>query len=264
MTNTKVSVFGSCVSRDLFNGRFVADYNDYFDLTSDQQHVSIVSIMSDTIKKYESSLTIEGDVSSFYKNNFKRDLSKIYLKELQNNPPEFLILDFYTDAFYGTIEANNSYITNKLWQYKKLNVYSQLEIGREYSVYNNSLEFINLWKKNFDLFMNYLEEYCPNTKIIVNKARFVNKMKDPETNNVLKMTDVINDKWKEFHINRFNIIWDLFDTYAIEKYNLLSIDLDFEKYYGDKNHAWGTFYTHYNSEYYTDTFKSLVNIIREN
>lgn len=255
-----ISILGSCVSRDLFNSHFVSNYDVQFEVLSDQQHMSIISLMSPPLSKNLSD--ISGDITTFYKHNFQRDLNKNYLEELKYNPPEFLLIDFYTDAFYGTVEEKSgSYITNKLWQYKKLGCYRELEIGKEYSVYNNSLEFIELWKNYFDLFMVFINEYCPKTKIIINKAKFVNRYLDSKKDKMVTISDVTDDKWKAFHIDRFNIIWNLFDTYAIEKYNLDSIDFDMNTYYGNPFHKWGLFYVHYNQEFYNDTYQKLLIIV---
>ncbi|MDT2865719.1 DUF6270 domain-containing protein [Vagococcus carniphilus] len=260
MTQTSISVWGSCVSRDIFNRKFIENYKDYFQVLHDQQHVSVISLMATPYTKDVGELT--GDVTKFYKDVFKRDLSKKYLEDLKENPPEFLIMDFYTDTFYGSVvEKTGTIITNKLWQYRKLNYFSELKLGKEYSVYKNSFDFIEKWKTSFDEFMRFMKSYCPKTKIIINKAKFVNKYWDEEENEFFNITKLNKDNWKEFHIDRFNIIWNLFDTYAIEKYQLDSINFDIKKYYGDENHEWGLFYVHYNQQYYEDLFESLIKIV---
>lgn len=74
MTQTSISVWGSCVSRDIFNRKFIENYKDYFQVLHDQQHVSVISLMATPYTKDVGELT--GDVTKFYKDVFKRDLSK--------------------------------------------------------------------------------------------------------------------------------------------------------------------------------------------
>lgn len=256
-----ISVWGSCVSRDIFNRDFIEEYKDYFDLINEQQHVSVISLMSPSYTKEVGELT--GEVTNFYKNVFKRDLSKAYLKELKKNPPKYLLVDFYTDTFYGSVEElTGTYITNKLWQYKKLNYFSELELGKELSVFKNSHEYIEKWKFNFDEFMSFMTTNCPETEIIVNKARFVNRYWDESEQSYKSISEEKKDRWKAFHIDRFNIIWNLFDTYAVEKYQLKSIEYDWNKYYGNKEHNWGLFYVHYNQQFYDDLFQSLLELTK--
>ncbi|MGX7025109.1 DUF6270 domain-containing protein [Vagococcus hydrophili] len=262
MSQTKISVWGSCVSRDIFNSDFIADYKEEFELIHEQQHVSVISLMSSPYFKEVEELN--GEVTNFYKNVFRRDLSKAYLNELKANPPEYLIVDFYTDTFYGSVEEiSGTFITNKLWQYKKLDYFSSLGLGKELSVFKNSHEYIEKWKIYFDRFMYFMNKNCLNTEIIINKSRFVDKYWDEPEQSFKSISDKKEDRWKAFHIDRFNIIWNLFDTYAVEKYNLKSIDFDLTEYYGDIDHKWGLFYVHYNQKFYNDLFQSLVDIVKE-
>ncbi|MHC5268056.1 DUF6270 domain-containing protein [Enterococcus sp. LJL98] len=260
MDKINISVWGSCVSRDIFNQQFVADHKMFFNVVSDQQHVSVISLMSEVIDIDVEQL--EGPVSPFYKKVFIQDMDKSYLKALKESNPDVILLDFYTDAFYGVKEVQKkTHITNKIWQYRKLNVFRQLDIFNEYSVYNNSLEFISKWKESFDLFMKYVSLHLPNSRVIINKARFSNQYFDEKEKKFKVLSDELPDKWSEFHIHRFNLIWELFDTYAIEKYQLEAIDFDMKEYYCSSSHPWGLFYVHYNNTYYTDIFRKLKEML---
>jgi hypothetical protein len=118
ITPTRVALLGSCTTRDVFNSKFNSDYKKYFKIVADQQHMSLLSVMSSPFEVNNEK--IEGDVTDFYKNVYKQDLQKDFLLRLKESNPEVLILDFYTDVFYGAIEVNDTaLITNKKWQYKK-------------------------------------------------------------------------------------------------------------------------------------------------
>lgn len=250
----KVALLGSCTTRDIFNSKFNPDYKEHFTIVADQQHMSIVSVMSFPLNLKESK--INGDVTNFYKNVYRQDLQKDFLSRLKQSQPDILIIDFYTDVFYGTLAVNEgAYITNKKWQYKKLDHFKQINIENEYSIYNNTDAFLKLWKKNFDDLIQYVRLNLPHCEIILNKTKFVNTgMKNGQQ---VILSEELNDKWENFHIDRFNILWDLLDTYAEYKYNLKHLDFDINQYYCPSDHPWGWFYVHYNQEYYSKTLEKL-------
>ncbi|OTN76976.1 hypothetical protein A5886_002055 [Enterococcus sp. 8G7_MSG3316] len=250
----KVALLGSCTTRDIFNSKFNPDYKRYFTIVADQQHMSIVSVMSSPLNLKESK--INGDVTNFYKNVYRQDLQKDFLSRLKQSQPDILIIDFYTDVFYGTLAVNDgTYITNKKWQYKKLDHFKQINIENEYSIYNNTDAFLKLWKKNFDDLIQYVRLNLPHCEIILNKTKFVNTgLKNGQQ---VVLSEELNDKWENFHIDRFNILWDLFDTYAEYKFNLRHLDFDIKQYYCPSDHPWGWFYVHYNQEFYSKTLGKL-------
>lgn len=171
------------------------------------------------------------------------------------------MLDFYTDVRYGAaLLDNGKYITNKLWQYKKLSVYNQLNIDKRFSISKNSDQFMELWCEKFDAFMKKIKQITPETEVVINTPKFVNVGFDGQEKVVL--SENRSDDFKSFHIDRFNILWNFFDTYAIYKYNLRRISFDLDKYYCPKDHPWGWFYVHYNQQYYDDTFKKIREVLR--
>jgi len=257
---TRVALLGSCTTRDVFNSKFNSDYKKYFQIVADQQHMSLLSVMATPIEIKDKK--IEGNVTEFYKKVYRQDLQKDFLKRLKASQPEVLILDFYTDVFYGAIKVNDkSFITNKKWQYQKLSHFKNFSINDEYSIYNNTDDFISTWMANFDEFYNYVKKNIPHCQIVINKTKFVNIGR--HNGKMVTLSEELNDKWEKFHIDRFNILWNLLDTYAIYKYNLKKIDFDRDKYYCPSNHAWGWFYVHYNQEFYSDTLIKLKNLLKD-
>lgn len=83
-----VGVFGSCVSRDLFNSQIVPNYKTFFQIISYSQRTSIISLMQNNIKFDEKDIIFEND----YNNSIRYDLSKCWLSEIANNPPDYILL----------------------------------------------------------------------------------------------------------------------------------------------------------------------------
>ncbi len=191
-----ISVWGSCVSRDIFNSIFVPNYKEKFQVIHDAQHCSVISMMAWPIKQLSTELV--GDVTPFYKKVFKQDLSKEYLSRVHSDPPDILVMDFYPDVYYGAIEANDiSYITAKIWQYKKLNWFKDIKLGTKYSCFKNTEVFVDMWEKSFDNFMQIMSERCPETTIVINRAKFQNKLMNKKNNEVCYLSDVRDDRWTE-------------------------------------------------------------------
>lgn len=253
-----ISVYGSCVSRDVFNSRFVPDYKEHFHLVCDQQHVSLISLMSPSIDINTDNL--EGDVSPFYKEVFRQDMNKSYLNKLIETKPDWLMMDFYTDAYYGACLLHDGiYMTNKLWQYKKLNAFDQLQPVKSLSFEENTLEFLHQWKKAFDAFVFTLSKLSSTTKIVVNKAKFIdNLMVDGE---VSSLSSIRQDP---FRIDRVNYVWSTLDDYALSSYGFFALDFDKKKYHLSNTHPWGRFYVHYDDQYYMDVKKQLLDIFYSN
>lgn len=253
----RVAIIGSCATRDIFNSKFVENYKEQYEVVADQQHMSIISLMSESIDVNTDN--IEGDVTPFYKNVFKQDIQKDFLQRLVDSQPDYLIIDFYADVFYGTIQVQgDKFLTSKKWQYKKMSPFKHIEVNEEYSIYKNSDEFMDMWKMKFDEFVAFTTKNIPKMKIVVNGAKFLNIGKDENGTHVL--CDVLEDKRKVFHINRFNMMWNFLDAYASYKHNLTKLEFDAKKYHCPKGHKWGWFYVHYNSEYYYDKFNQLKKI----
>ena len=40
---TKIAIYGSCISRDVFNSHFVPDYKEFFEVAVDVQRTTMIS-----------------------------------------------------------------------------------------------------------------------------------------------------------------------------------------------------------------------------
>lgn len=122
-----IGTWGSCCTRDVFNSKFIPNYKDKYKIIVDQQHISVISMMSSPV--HLKTKNLEGNVSPFFKKVFKQDMKKDFFKRIEEAQPEYLLIDFYTDVRYGAAMLDNGkYITNKLWQYKKLSAYKEINV----------------------------------------------------------------------------------------------------------------------------------------
>ncbi|WP_139691851.1 DUF6270 domain-containing protein [Sporolactobacillus terrae] len=269
MGRIKVAVIGSCASRDNFNHHFVPNYKEFFQCVVSQNQMSMISLMADPLPFDADHVT--GDVSDYAKQHFISELEKSVFYNLLINDPDYVILDFYADVFYGARKINQSFITNKVWQFKKINIYQHFEIGEAISFPKNKpsllkawtykkkeQRFMTLWKDSVDQFVSFMREYLPNCKIVINQSRFTNAYFDEEKGEIARITDKLNHP---YDLERLNRIWSEMDAYVIEKYKVKSIDFGDKKYLADPNNQWGLFYLHFEKIHYLDFRDRFLKIV---
>lgn len=169
---TKIAVLGGCVSRDPFNSIFVPEYRKNYQCICHQNQMSMISLTAQPIKFEISNIN---NLETFDRNHFISELEKNYFDTLILNKPEYIILDFYADVFYGARKINNSYITNKRWLFSKSDLYGTFKEAEELTIYKNREEFFLKWKTGVKCFLEFLSENIPDCKVILNKARFVDE-----------------------------------------------------------------------------------------
>ncbi|MDA1580245.1 DUF6270 domain-containing protein [Bacillus cereus] len=252
----KIAVLGSCVSRDSFNSKFISDYKNYYTCVLHQNQMSMISLASDVIQFKEELLD---NLKPFDKKHFKSELNKEFIREIVTEQPEYLIIDFYGDVFYGVQRIGESFITNKKWLFSKTNQYKELDKGEELQLFKQPTEFFELWKKGIEFLFDLLQEKVPNCKVIINKARFVDEYIDQNSGEIKSISK--SGKHKQINVSLYNKWWETLDNYVINRYKVYSIDYGEAVYRAVEDHPWGMFYVHYNQEFYHDFTRKLMGII---
>lgn len=93
MMVSKCFVIGSCVSRDMFNSKFVSEYKDSFELQVMQFQMSMLSILEPPIS-YPGALWDSSKMTINNYSHMRSELNKKVLAQLILHQPEFLIMDF--------------------------------------------------------------------------------------------------------------------------------------------------------------------------
>lgn len=252
LMTVKVSVLGSCVSRDIFNRKFIANYKDFFRCSSYQHHISFISLMSEPIP-YDDRKLKNNSFSDLTETQLVTELDKSPLKDLISVQPEFILIDFYADMLYGAVKVNGSNLTGKMFKFSKSDLYEDLNVQESYFPRKNFLGFYEVWKPKFDAFMKFKEKFLPNSTIIINKARASNLLLDLETGKVTETR-------LNYDVSLLNSIWEKLDEYAINKYDLDCIDYN-KAYFLDKNYIFGEGIVHFHHEFYQDCFNKLLKIV---
>ena len=71
---TKIAIYGSCISRDLFNSHFVPDYKEFFEVVADVQRTTMISLMQNPME-------IDKNLIDILPHNTKNNVSKKFIVE---------------------------------------------------------------------------------------------------------------------------------------------------------------------------------------
>ncbi|MDF2556946.1 MAG: hypothetical protein K0R71_774 [Bacillales bacterium] len=253
----KIAVLGSCVSRDSFNSQFISDYKNYFSLVFHQNQMSMISLSAKPIEFDEKLID---NLSPFDTNHFLTELDKSFFSEMKKHQPDYLIVDFYGDLFYGVQEIGDSYITNKKWLFKQTSLYEKLDTRVEFKIFGEDTEhYFPLWRDGVKFLFSFLEKELPNCKVIINKARFVDDYLDKESGEMKLLSN--SGKLMYINVEVYNKWWDALDKHIINNYDVMVLDFDMSKYYAIEDHPWGILYVHYNLEFYQDFTRQLLGIM---
>ncbi|AWX32293.1 DUF6270 domain-containing protein [Methanosphaera sp. BMS] len=254
---SKLAIFGSCVSMDIFRSAYNEDYKDYFELYPVQLRLSLISIMQDAIDFSEDEIRIVPDTPQhrFSTNVLRNDLRKNFLSEL-NEDIDYLILDLYFDLIFGVLFTDKGIISNNNWDYLNTNFFKNLKEKKEVSFNVNPYEYYVLWTNCCDKFFTYLQENYPNLKVILNKVKIIDVIKD-------KNGDYYVEPLYTKRLLKFNPMIDMIEQYILSNFDVIFVDLTSDVT-GDENHIWGKSLVHYNHEYYHNFFNVMQKIVNGN
>jgi hypothetical protein len=165
----RVAIIGSDLSRELFNKN-----KSNFEVVLYRRELSFISLMAKAIDYDFNQLNKE---MSFLKTEqILNELDKETLNSLIAIQPDLLILDFYSDVFYGVVQTQEgSFLTNSIENMEKAYSFSNIKIRRVLNSNHSVQEFIHyssLWCKAFNLFIKFVQKYLPDTLILVNTVEF--------------------------------------------------------------------------------------------
>lgn len=245
-----VGVFGSSVSRDLFNSQIVPNYKTFFQIISYSQRTSIISLMQNNIKFDEKDIIFEND----YNNSIRYDLSKCWLSEIANNPPDYIIMDVIYELIFGILILDDgNIITNNYWDLPKTKFYETIkDKSTALTIIEDSKTYFKLYEESIDLFFNFLKNNCQSSKIILNSARYATKI-------LKKDKTIVDESGNSYLLNVNSYIEDL-ELYIENNYDV-EIMYFGRDYLADESHIWGSGRTHYEKSYYSDKFNQLKHIV---
>ncbi|MEC0258394.1 DUF6270 domain-containing protein [Paenibacillus lautus] len=236
-------IFGSCVSRDIFN--YSKDHNvvDYF------ARSSIVSVTSKPLDISEEEILLESD---FRRRMLRRDLRKDFINVIKETPFDYLIIDFI-DERLDLLKLDNKYYTRS-----NEFVSSNLEHTRNFElIKRNSANAIQLWYEACSIYVEQLTSIVQPSKIILHKTFWAKKVFDDG------QESQFDPEYQKF-IDTNNELLSLYYNFFISLVpDVRILEVDSKYRISNKGHMWGLAPFHYIDEYYMkalDDLSSLTNI----
>ena len=252
---TKIGIWGTCITRDIFRSKF-NDYKEYFEIVSALERISMVSLMGDSIEFDEEDITIYplDKRNAFDTELLRNDLSKDFLKNMDKDI-EYLIIDVVSDAYFGLIKINNTYITNNFWSYPKTKFYETISENDRLSLNYNFKEYFELWADSCDRFFDYIQKNFPNLKIILNKSRASSRVLKSDGSSYV---DGDFQEISDFH----NPLLEILENYMETNHNVFVIDCT-DDIFANENHIWGYSPFHLYDNFYNNAFEKILEVIND-
>lgn len=254
-----ISIFGSCVSRDLFE----FDREKQFELKTYIARQSIVSAVSPPLPCNMEDIQLK---SIFQKKAVYNDFVKETFSLFKNDGSKYLMIDLIDERF-------------SISKYSKDGIHSIIT----YSSPLQESNYINKWNLKLNSIPRYRKKWRRNRYFAGNKALdiyledFCNKILEiykPE-NIILHKGKMVNyyrnkdGEIKEFPPYYLNwnkkvndLIQYMYDFMEKKFTNCFVIDFC-DEYYADEEHRWGLAPMHYQKEYYIKIFEELEKYISE-
>lgn len=240
----KVTVVGSCVSRDCFNSKFNPDWRKYFDCNVSAQQNSIISLVS---MPYIPQLDL-GNLSEWEKREVVYESKRQFWVDLEVYQPDIIIVDLFSEVRFPIIDLGGTYITDNSWKIGKSNGYNTLSHFNRVSLKDNTAEYLKIFYNAIVLFREKITSICPDAKIYLNAPEAAYRYIDGNT-----ISNFDNEQ-----VADFNALWSLVNQKFIDVFNPNVITSSSSMVIGDASHPWGKYFVHYAQPYYTNFLNSLL------
>lgn len=238
-SKVSIDIFGSCVSRDVFNFDKACKY----DIRSYFSRSSLVSLYSTPIDISLEDIASEDTnlLNNFAKKMVHHDLTKKFRTHIKESPAPYLIIDFIDERF-NVIRNGDTYFTESLDFVKSNCGLSGEKIGGSMKT--------ALWKYKAKLFIEDIVFYYEPQKIILHKAFWRNQYIAKDG-----VALMFKDQRIPFHDRNNELLRIYYDFIEINIPNLKIIEIN--DFYTYEMHEWGLAPFHYQDEYYREFLRQL-------
>ncbi len=239
----RVAVFGSCVTRDVFNRRFSPNYRDLFDCVLLSNQSSVISLMSPPVDATAADLTGIDDAAQ---REVRADLTRSFLDELVRLQPEYLIVDFFADVHFGCAVLDGGIVTRNRWKIVKTPFYQttwQEDLPPRGRVY------MDRWSDAASRFVATVRDQSPGTRIVLHAARNATSYRTAE--------DEVVPLPAAEKLEKMNLRWDRLNQRFAPLADA-TIDVFTEDTISFAAHPWGKFPVHYEFDYHAAFLSKLT------
>jgi len=229
-------IFGSCVSRDIFNIP-----NDFI-LTKYYARSSFASIFQAPFLNLSITDNLKSD---FQKNIVKADMSKEILIEFDKGDFDILLLDFIDERF-NLFSIDNTVFT---LSNEAISTSIEQKYPNHTLIKSGNGEFMKLWQEGWDEFVSTMKKSGQLHKVILNKVYWSKETLSGEDYAATYTNEKID--YMNSYLDRLYVIAEK----SILPENIMSFKKDLML--GADKHQWGKSPFHYIDDYYQYALKFL-------
>lgn len=229
---SKICIFGSCVSRDIF--RIVTgsyEFNYY-------ARTSLISAVSAPLPINESDIQLG---SAFQRKMVVQDFQKDFMESTNQFKPDIVIIDFIDERF-DLFKYNNAYVTrtNEFVNGKVETLYTFEQVPR----FQESTH--ELWEQSCEMFVKKLLEVVPEDKIYLHEAYWAEGFLDGDGITLFENQDEIlrNNEMLARYYSHFKKLCPGATIVSADRVS-------------DVNHVWGKSPMHFTEDYYKNIYNQL-------
>lgn len=247
MERIKLYIIGSVATKGCFEYCSMDVYKDLYEVTGLQYQSSFVSLMSEPVVLDGLDITM---LDPWSKKVITRDMNKVFLDELKEINPDYIIIDLISEVEGGLIKLKDKYISNIKGKSNKLN-FEKYNI-KKFDINNDKDFYVELLKNSLDLFRSFCNNNLPKTKIIFHVAPYLYSYFDENT-----VTRSFENKGL---IAKNKKVRDLYYNYCLKNEDLI-IDMSNKTYFSTSKHKLSLNPLHYEHRYYSDFISELNRIV---
>lgn len=241
----RIAIFGSCVTRDVFNRKFSPNYKDLFDCVLLANQSTVVALMSPAIDPSGADL---GDLDEWARNDVIADLTRSFLDELEATLPEYLLVDFFGDVHFGCAELESGIVTRNRWKTTTTPFY---KATWQRDILPDSPAYFGLWRDASDRFVREVRARVPGIKIVLHEALNVTQVRGSDGE--------LSQLQGAAAFAEMNIRWARLNAQFRELADA-SVDVMGDDTVSFAGHPWGAFAVHYELEYHARFLSRLTAI----
>ena len=246
---SQFSVFGMCISRNIFMDELNKGYKSFFNINHSIEGISIISLMSDPIEFDEALINSDDE---FVNLCIKEDLTKNYINTIKTAKLDYILIDTLYDADEPIIKYDeNSYISDS-FRFKMCDFRNQVKDKPRLTISDNFEEFMKLWETAYNQFFELVQKNRYNPRVILNCARASYTYQNEGS-----LVEHPDFKRRSLRINR-NM--DVMDKKLLETYDIDVLPFDYSTLI-DLNHIFSPSIAHYEKPYYSTKSDQLKKIV---
>lgn len=251
-----LAILGSCYTRGAFNSSpyFNPGYKDKYTITFTQFHSSIPSLMSRPVSFPDDFFR---DKKAIEKDYLKSDFEKLFFEKLSEAKAEYFLFDLYPDAVRDLVVYDDQHIVTGNFYLRNRPFLQSLTGKARFISHDDEQAFLNYWCPAADAFADAIVRFFPQERIILQKARMINRYYDPNYQ-IKFFSDQLN------LVKRSNMYFQFMESYLLHRLpHIHTIDLNRYGYIGRFDHPDGQSTNHYEPDYYRKLVRELDRIIFE-